>query len=118
MGVKTIGVIGCGNMGSAIVRGLMTVADLKNLRILINDIDLRKTAALSAQTGSEYYLLKELVGISDIVMISIKPQDAKSLFDEIKEHITFKKLIISVMAGVMLSSISDSIGNDVPIVRK
>ena len=117
MGIKTIGVIGCGNMGSAIVRGLTSGIYANGIRILINDALAEKSVALAEDSNSEVSELQELVKMSDIVIIAIKPQDSQAVFERIEAHITARKLVISVMAGVKISEISKGVGRDVPIVR-
>ena len=114
---KRIGVIGCGNMGSAIIRGLtFGVSDL-NIKIFINDRDIKKTTSLGILGSIEVTDLKTLVRNSDILIFAIKPQDSDFLFEDIKSYMKDNILIISVMAGVTISSIMSRIANNIPVVR-
>ena len=117
MSEKTIGVIGCGNMGSAIVRGLTSPVNGKSIKVLINDKDAKKTEILSTQTTTEVADLKTVVISSNILIIAIKPQDSDLLFDAIKDDLNEDTLIISVMAGVTISSIMGKIAKDIAVVR-
>lgn len=114
---KTIGVVGCGNMGSAIVKGIDSGAYAKTFRVIVNDNIEEKSAALSDQTGATVAELKDLVNMADVMLISIKPQDSQSFFRYIKERIKADTIVISVMAGVQISAIHKSLGKDIPIVR-
>ncbi|MFQ5953074.1 MAG: pyrroline-5-carboxylate reductase family protein, partial [Candidatus Omnitrophota bacterium] len=47
-----IGVIGCGNMGSALVRGMISKGVVEGKSILLNDKDADKSASLAKESGA------------------------------------------------------------------
>ena len=46
----------------------------------------------------------------DIIMLAVKPQHSESLFENMKPHMKSNTLIISIMAGVTIETISSSLG--------
>jgi pyrroline-5-carboxylate reductase len=117
MSVKKIGIIGCGNMGSAIIRGLLRRGKGPGKEIFVNDLVEEKTLPLVALSGVQTLGLDELVSLADILIISIKPQDFLSLASRIKNKIRKDILIISIMAGINIDTISSNLGIDTAVVR-
>jgi pyrroline-5-carboxylate reductase len=106
--MKTIGIIGYGNMGSAIVGGLhkskaafsIIASEKKEDRILLakkQKVELRDSAAL--------------VRDSDIVIIAVKPQELETLVKEISPH-TKGKTIVSIIAGKKIDFFRTRLGTD------
>jgi len=112
-----IGIIGIGNMGEAILKSI-----LKN-NIKRHDILLSETKKERADFIEKTYDIKiaerldELVKLSKYIIVAIKPQDSKTLLNDMSQSITDKKVIISIMAGVTISNIIDAIGKSVKVVR-
>ncbi|KJJ85108.1 pyrroline-5-carboxylate reductase [Candidatus Omnitrophus magneticus] len=112
----SIGIIGCGNMGSAILRGLLSKGVVHAESILLNDIDKRKLEDLSLTSGCSKADLDNLVPNSDYIIIAVKPQDSEKLLKTIAS-MTVNHTIISVMAGITIEKISKIMGVHTPIVR-
>ncbi|MFH1888590.1 MAG: pyrroline-5-carboxylate reductase [Candidatus Omnitrophota bacterium] len=94
---KTIGIIGFGNMGSAIAEHLKT-----KYPVSIFDKDEGKVKNLFGLTLSASAL--DLVKRSDVVIMAVKPQDLNALLEEVRDY-TEKKLFISIAAGISTSRI-------------
>lgn len=113
-----IGIIGCGNMGEAILSGIVSnrVASRKEIRV--SDVDSTKLNRIKKNYGVEATFNNSLVAeASDIIVIAVKPQDIEAVLSNISEVLNNKKLIISVAAGVRIKKIVSIIGCDVPVVR-
>jgi len=92
MSQKTIGIIGFGNMGSAIA------ARAKNLfEIIVFDKDKSKTAGCSGIKVAD--TISGLVDESDAMILAVKPQDIDSILGEIKRCLK-GQLIITIAAGI------------------
>lgn len=93
-----IGFIGCGNMGSAILYGIIDNGLLAKENIVIYD----KSEALSNRLKGEGYnavsSLKELVEGSDIIFMAVKPQFVGDVIPEIRD-ILGNRLVVSIVAG-------------------
>ena len=96
---KNIGIIGFGNMGSAIAERIKT-----KYNVVVFDLDRAKT-----KNVSEIRVVKnsiDLVRNVEIVILAVKPQDFDSVLNEIKDY-TKSKLIISIAAGITTKCIED-----------
>ncbi|MBD3426206.1 MAG: pyrroline-5-carboxylate reductase [Candidatus Omnitrophica bacterium] len=112
----TVGIIGCGNMGSAIARGMVEGDDLTPDSISLYDKDIEKAEKLAKAIGASVRETQSLVTGSDVVILSIKPQDADELLTQIAGYLN-GQLILSVMAGVTIKSITEKLGREVPVAR-
>jgi len=112
-----IGVIGFGNMGQALVKGLISQGISKPNEIAV----CAKSRETMNKAKSEYGVnvfsdINELAEWSDIIFFVIKG----CVFDELKniEKDIFKdKQVISFMAGVTIEKIREKIGDHPKIVR-
>ncbi|MFH1191564.1 MAG: pyrroline-5-carboxylate reductase [Candidatus Omnitrophota bacterium] len=103
---KKIGIIGFGNMGSAIGERI-------RFKYAVYVFDKIKTIDLENITV--VHNLRELVGQSEVVILAVKPQDFDLLLKEIKNFIQ-DKLIISIAAGITTGYIQKVLGK-VKVVR-
>ena len=104
-----LGVIGFGNMGSAIAKGFVN----KNA-MDIKDIGIFDTYSKSREKAKEdgffvYSDEEELVKSCDAVLVAVKPIHAKSLFEKISKYID-GKLVVSIVAGLESEVIRSYIG--------
>lgn len=108
-----IGIIGCGNMGEAIVSALSPKVGL-----IVYDTDSSKIQKIvkkyKARRASD---TRELILYSDIVIIAVKPQDIEKPLREIKVNNKKKNLlVISIAAGIPTSFIEERVGS-LPVIR-
>lgn len=111
-----LGVIGFGNMGSAIANGfvLKNVMDIKDIGIFDT---YEKTREKADNKGFNVYNDEiDLVKHSDAVLIAVKPIHAKALFEKIALELN-DKLIVSIVAGLESSTIKSWIGNNKRVLR-
>lgn len=119
--MKTIGIIGCGNMGTALIKNIK--AKLKGQKLFGADIDAKKRRRIQNKYRIKVFSdNRKLVKKSDVVILAVKPQDAKKVLTEISRVLAPSKLMVSIMAGVSQSYIkmilSNSVlSNSVAIVR-
>ena len=111
-----IGIIGCGNMGGAIARGMVRKKVASARAISLSDKDIRKADGLAREIGSHPASVESLVKISDIIIIAVKPQDFRGLAGLIKGKIA-GRTVVSVMAGKRIKDIYGALGKDSQIVR-
>jgi len=113
-----LAIIGAGNLGKAIAKGLV-----RSRKYLPEKI------TLARRTLSELYLYKNkgfsitdnnlsAVKANEMIIISVGPQEAErvlSLFEEVLNP--NKHIIISTITGVSIQKIQSVIGSKIPIVR-
>ena len=90
--MKTVGIIGYGNMGSVIAESIKA-----KYKVFVFDKDKEKTKNLSNIVVVNNIL--DLVKSVDVVILAVKPQDFEILLDEI-QGILISKVIISIAAGI------------------
>lgn len=101
----TIGIIGAGNMGSAFYKGLSKV--FPSERLFITDSSKEKLAFVSANNTFENY--QQMLPHVQIVIFAIKPQSFSTLTKE-QLSLFSSKMVISIMAGVSLKTLTKKTG--------
>lgn len=116
MGARTIGIIGCGNMGSAIARGIAKQGSMPLKNVFLYDKEALKLENVLADTGCSRGELSQMVRGSDILIIAVKPQDSEQLLSDISSDIT-DQVIVSIMAGVKILHIECKLGKEIAVAR-
>jgi len=102
-GVK-LGFIGAGNMGGAIVRGLLAGGQVARENLIFYDPDAGRQAAM-AKLGVEAALDNPEVMHAQVVVLAVKPQLLSLVLACVKEFARPGHLIISIAAGVPLATL-------------
>jgi pyrroline-5-carboxylate reductase len=111
---KKMAVIGAGNMGGALIRGL--VKSVEASQVTAVDLDSGLLDQLKAEVGvSVSDDATSVVAESDVVVIAIKPQHLSDVAG-LRDAITPQHLIVSIAAGVSTATL-ESVFGDVPVVR-
>ncbi len=111
---RKIGIIGCGNMGEALISHLSKA--VKN-RLVVNDIDTTKTKNMAAKYKVSVADNKSLAEISDVLILAVKPKDFDSLLSEIAVNLAGNKILISIAAGITTKYIEKAVGKKIAVVR-
>ncbi|WP_297425985.1 pyrroline-5-carboxylate reductase [Clostridium sp.] len=115
---KKVGFIGCGNMGSAMVGGLIKSGFLKADDIIVSTKTEASSKRLKEQFEVETTLDSATVAKeSDVIILAIKPFMFKQIIDEIRSELIENKLIITIAAGITISNMEEWISNDAKIIR-
>jgi pyrroline-5-carboxylate reductase len=111
--------IGGGNMGQALVTGLLDsgwMAD--NIAIVDNDQSLIKKLNETFPDCHVYTQSEAALNLADVVILAVKPQAMKMACEQIAAQCQVKRpLIISIAAGVLIDSIDTWLGGELPIIR-
>lgn len=112
--MQTVGFIGCGNMGSAIIYGISR----KNLfHVAGYDHHADKLQKLQQDCGlSICESEEELVKKADIIVIAVKPYAVEELLKRIQALVTDEKIVISIAAGVSIAAIKKYVSCPVTVV--
>ena len=119
MNNKRIAIIGGGNMGIALAKGVLQTNWAKPEHIIVAEplksrLEHIKTAVPGVKTSHSNL---EAAEYADIVILSVKPQIMLKVVEEIKPGLKDSKLVLSVAAGVTTTSIEKKLGGKVPVVR-
>jgi len=115
---KKIGFIGSGNMGEALISGLVLSKAAKPENIICSDI-----AEDTLETIQNKYHIStttdnvEVAKKSEIVIYATKPQILGSVLKETADALDKSKLIISIAAGVPLAAIASGLHKDLRLIR-
>jgi len=115
---KKLGILGTGNMGSALIRGICSKHLIAPENVFIFDVDEGKTVPLQNQYGIQ--LAKDesdLISKVDICIIALKPQVIPDVLAKITSIIRSNQTIISIAAGITISVLKKLIGKGGPIIR-
>ena len=111
---KAIGIIGCGNMGSALVDNLMKTG--VSLTLFVFDKDKEKEKSLAKGFNLRVFdSVASLASRSDCIIIAVKPQDIDDVLSQLAG--ISGKLIISIAAGITLDYLGSIVGDNSAIVR-
>lgn len=113
-----IGFIGCGNMGQAMMRGMLGSGRVKASDVLVTD----KSLASRVNTQKQYGVgvaekNVELAMIADVIFLAVKPQFYEEVISEIKGALWENKILVSIAPGKTLSWLEEKAGKRVKIVR-
>ena len=110
--VWKVGCIGCGNMGGAVLRGLLAVPDLA---LFGHDHTEAKVSALGNVTVCATPL--ELAERCDVILLGVKPQKVADVLEIIRPVLNAGKVVVSMAAGVSLARLLEGVGRACPVVR-
>ena len=111
-----IGFIGAGNMGGAIIGGIV-----KNC--ISNDVIVYDKSAEGLVKISEKFGVKtakdniEVIKESDVIFFAVKPNVLYNVIDEIKDYVDEEKVIVSIVAGQSMEKIETAFEKNIKLIR-
>lgn len=112
-----VGVIGCGNMGTSIVRGLVEKSFYPQ-HIHVTDTDPKKITALRKDVPVRAVRsARQIASICDVIVLAVKPRTISSVVDEIALCTPKSALVISIAAGVRIADLQKGFREKVPLIR-
>ena len=115
--VQKIGFIGGGNMAEALIKGLLA-GGFPVERIMASEPSELRRDHLQDEYGIELTVDNvELMKKCEIIVLSIKPQIADEVLEEISNSYSNDKLLVSILAGVPCSQIEKHLVGSPRVVR-
>jgi pyrroline-5-carboxylate reductase len=115
---RTVGFVGAGNMGEALIKGLVEARVLPGKAIRATDPRRDHLAELERRYGIQVAADNAgLVRDSDVVVLAVKPQIMDAVLREIAPAVTRDKLLVSVAAGVPIARLRAGLGTDARLIR-
>lgn len=115
--MNTIAIIGSGNIGLSLAKGLVKSNYRSANQIILTRRNLEK---LKDYADSGFITLKdnvEAVKQADVIVLGVLPQQLNGVLQEIKSSVDIQNhLIISIISGVSCKAIKDVLG-DVEVIR-
>jgi pyrroline-5-carboxylate reductase len=115
---KTIAFLGAGNMGEALIRGLLAAKMVMPSQIVATDVrperlgELAKTFGIRTTDDNT-----KAVVDADIVLLAVKPQQMSAVLAPLKATGINGKLFVSIAAGVTTARIESELGAEAHVVR-
>ncbi len=114
---KKIAIIGIGNMGTAIVKGLVKSNFIPSTDIYVSDRKESTLEKMDALGVTTFRSNVEAVQNVDVVIVAVKPYHIEGVLNELKPVLTENKILISIVAGVGLKVLGEMVGKEIPIFR-
>ncbi len=115
---KKIAIIGTGNMGEALISGLIVSESSKPKNIICTDVREDRLDEIRREYGVRTTSDNlQAVAESDIIVYAVKPQIIAAVLKETAEKLDMSKLIISIAAGVPLPAIESCLNKDLRLIR-
>lgn len=96
----TIGFIGSGNMGTAIMKGISSSSMAKDVELFAFDPDSSKVSALAESGVSSCSSEQELVSKCKYVFLAVKPQIIEGVLEAAAPAATTETVFVSIAAGI------------------
>lgn len=113
-----IGFIGAGNMGSAIIKGVIKQNNINKSKIYVTDKAESVAKDLSLEFNINY--LSSNIEIADkckMIFLAVKPNIYEKVLNELKSKITNEHIIVSIAAGISIEYIQNFFDIPIKIVR-
>lgn len=116
--IGKVGVVGGGQMGEALIRGIIRAELQSPENILVTEPDndrcqyLHETYGVKIAAGEQ-----QLADNADIIILAVKPQIIETVLKAYREVVSERHLIISIAAGISIGSIEQQLGAATRIIR-
>ena len=114
-----VGIIGCGNMGTAMIEGMRRSPSIGELRLKHRHrAHAEKLAQMEAPVPATVVddhptLCRAL----DLLLVAVKPKDVAHVCEEVAEHLEPNTLVVSCAAGLNLARLAASLPANQPLAR-
>ncbi len=115
--LPSIAFIGAGNMGSAMLRGLIQSGAIPPNQVHASDLDAPRLQALAAVLGFQAHPdAISAVRAAQIVVLATKPQGFAELLPSLRPHLGPSQLVVSIAAGKTLPTLEGAFPG-LPVIR-
>ncbi len=117
LGSKSLSILGAGNMGQALLGGLLDSRALEPTKVAIHNRRPERTEAIANRFGVRAARSNvDCVNGADIVLLGVKPQIMLQVLDDVRGHLE-DPLVLSIAAGITTKQIEDGLGHRARVVR-
>ena len=103
---KIIGFIGCGNMGSAMLKGIVESRIVPDENIYVADHNMNKLKEIEKERKIHITTdNKQVAQMADILILAVKPNFYEDVIGEIKNSVRKETVIVSIAAGKTIQTI-------------
>ncbi|QHV98111.1 pyrroline-5-carboxylate reductase [Spirosoma endbachense] len=107
-----IAIVGCGNMGMAFAKSFLQYDLVKKDDLLLIEKSTDRSEALkNEKAGVVVDTIGPHVGQTDLVILSVKPQDFNSVYEALRDVVQPHQIILSIMAGIPIAQIQEKLAH-------
>ncbi|KLA25627.1 pyrroline-5-carboxylate reductase [Bacillus cereus] len=115
---KQIGFIGCGNMGIAMIGGMINKNIVSPNQIICSDLNVSNLKNASDKYGITITTNNnEVANSADILILSIKPDLYTSVINQIKDQIKDDVIVVTIAAGKSIKSTENEFDRKLKVIR-
>ena len=113
-----LGIIGCGNMGQAILSGILKKGLYAPSDVIVSHLeeaalkDLHERLGVQTTTDN-----RQVAEAADVLLISLKPYQFDGVIPDISDAVDDDTLVISIAAGMTMDAIIELFGRAIHLVR-
>ena len=113
----TLGFMGFGNMGRAILLGLLGAGTISADRVFVYDVAPDKRAEAETAGAAVVSSPDELARNANTLILAVKPQVMAEAVESLKPGIGAKTRVISIAAGISITYLQERFGKNVRVIR-
>jgi pyrroline-5-carboxylate reductase len=116
---QTIAIIGAGNIGQALLGGLLRGDDVSASRLRAT----RRTSGALEEVAARFPDVRvttdnvEAASGAGVVVLAVKPRQATDVLASLHGRLAPDAVLISVLAGITTETIRQALGDEVPVIR-
>jgi pyrroline-5-carboxylate reductase len=115
---KQIGFIGCGKMGQAMIQGMLSSKHIHAEQIRVSSASEETLANIEQRFDIKGTLNnQEVAWDADFLFLAIKPGLHQQIISEIRDHVKESVVIITIAAGITITSVEEAFGRKIKIIR-
>ncbi|MBO4314205.1 MAG: pyrroline-5-carboxylate reductase [Desulfovibrio sp.] len=114
---RTIGCIGCGNMGGALISGFAGVMKGGEYAFCGCNRSPERMRPLAEKGVSALADAKSVAEQADIIVLAVKPAQVAEVLGGIRHALNADKILVSVAAGIGLKRLDEGVDGRCPVVR-
>lgn len=115
--MKSIAILGGGNLGNALAEGILTNSLVMPDKLWVTRNNIEKSSHLAEKGIRVTSNNQEATRTSEVIILALKPYKIKEVLEEIMPQLTTDKIVVSVATGISLQMIQEIIGKEVPVFR-
>ncbi|MGA2034242.1 MAG: pyrroline-5-carboxylate reductase [Thermoguttaceae bacterium] len=115
---QRIGLIGAGQMATALAQGFVRSGLVRAEDLLASDPSAEARSRFARATGGRTVADNlQVAAQADVLFLAVKPQQMAKVLAELKGRIAAGGLVVSIAAGIRLSSLAAALGGDARLIR-
>lgn len=115
---KIVGFIGSGNMGKAIIGGILRAGLYEPSQIIASartdETAERMAKEFGIRTTTDNVQVSE---VSDILFLAVKPNVFAQVIPQVRDHCKTDQVVVSIAAGQTLDAITKLFGREIKLIR-